>query len=262
MSRGKKPNPAAWAVLSDEELAEREQRARQVQPARTPPSATERAETAIAQRKFQTALSSLREALPVETSPELASQTERVMTLAATISARADGTLATEAADLARRAESVLEDMAKRDEHVAAILAERAAKRAQNRLEAIAATRSRRDDDYVRSFEYSVLDLEVSEVERRLREAGSLGWDLVAALPGSGGAHRLYLKREVWVTRSKQGATGASAPQFAPGPSSQAVAAGGTGGFFFAGYYESGLDTDMDGDVDGGLLDSLGDLFG
>ncbi len=53
----------------------------------------------------------------------------------------------------------------------------------------------------------------------------------------------------------------ASAPQLAPN-STKAAAAGAGGGFFLAGYYESGPDLDMDGDVDGGLLDSLGDLFG
>ena len=42
----------------------------------------------------------------------------------------------------------------------------------------------------------------------------------------------------------------------------KAGAAGAGGGFFAAGYYESGPDLDADGDVDGGLLNSLQDLFG
>lgn len=42
-----------------------------------------------------------------------------------------------------------------------------------------------------------------------------------------------------------------------------ARAAGATaGGAFVAGYAETGPDSDGDGDVDGGLLDSLGDLLG
>jgi len=105
-----------------------------------------------------------------------------------------------------------------------------------------------------------VVDLEADEAADRLNEAGSLGWELVAALPTAEGGTRAYLKREVWTSVSDDGSATAFAPRLTSSPG--AAAAGGGGGFFAAGYLESGPDLDGDGDVDGGLFDSLGDLFG
>jgi hypothetical protein len=55
----------------------------------------------------------------------------------------------------------------------------------------------------------------------------------------------------------------ADSPLAAAAPSAGAVptAAAGGGGFAAVGYAESGLDADLDGDVDGGLFDWLGGLF-
>jgi hypothetical protein len=126
------------------------------------------------------------------------------------------------------------------------------------RHEAIAASRRTRDVASSRTFEYSILDLDAAAATT-LGEAGTLGWELVSVTPLPDDRARFYLKREVWVQREADGGVRAAAP--ALGRGAAAAAAAGGGGFFVAGYAESGLDLDADGDVDGGLMDSINELF-
>ena len=76
-----------------------------------------------------------------------------------------------------------------------------------------------------------------------------MGWELVGVTPSIAvtgePSERLFFKRLVGIARGSQAG---------------AAAAGATGAFGLV-YFESGPDADLDGDVDGGLLDNLGDLF-
>ena len=129
---------------------------------------------------------------------------------------------------------------------------------AQERLKAVTASRGTRDITSPRSFEYAVMEMSRREAGDYLNKAGSLGWELVTALPSADGCDTLYLKRDAWLaSEESSGKLTASAI-----PLRTAGAAAG-GGMAFAGiYYESGLDMDADGDVDGGLFDNLENLFG
>ena len=126
---------------------------------------------------------------------------------------------------------------------------------AKTRLLAIAGTRSRRDTANTRAFEYLLAEAEVGEeTTTDLNRVGSLGWELINVIVVDN-KQRFYFKREVWTEVDDSGKAKATAPRLA-----SAAAAGG-GGFFAAGYYESGLDLDADGDVDGGLFDTIQGLF-
>jgi hypothetical protein len=84
-----------------------------------------------------------------------------------------------------------------------------------------------------------------SETHAILSRARSLGWELVGVTSNDEGTRdRLFRKRLVSVGRQGVG---------------KAAAAAGVVGFA---YFESGPDLDLDGDVDGGLLDDIENLFG
>jgi hypothetical protein len=127
---------------------------------------------------------------------------------------------------------------------------------ARERLEAVGISRRARDVSSPRSFEYAVMELPSGEAADYLNKAGSLGWELVGAIPGATG-HVLYMKRDVWL--ASEGTSGRLAASAFPVGRAAAPA----GGMTFSGfYYESGSDLDADGDVDGGLIDDIQNLFG
>ena len=129
---------------------------------------------------------------------------------------------------------------------------------AKERFDTLHATRGTRDITSPRSFEYAVMELPRQETAEYLNKAGSLGWELVSALPSSDERHALYMKRDAWLATDS--ASGRLVANAAP---THIAGAAATGGLAFAGfYYESGPDLDTDGDVDGGLFDNIQNLFG
>ena len=154
-----------------------------------------------------------------------------------------------------REREEHEEALRERDRIARADAAAAARERARLRLGVIRTTRDERDAANARSFEYDVLELSPGDARARLNELGSLGWELVAVVPGAGDAHAHYLRREVLVVEDEDGNLLARLPGRAGVP----AAAGGLAAGF---YYESGPDLDADGDVDGGLFDRLDELFG
>jgi hypothetical protein len=123
-----------------------------------------------------------------------------------------------------------------------------AKQRIQERLAAIASSTQGRDLVPAVVYEYDVLEVSPRDARSVLAQAGSLGWELVgvtALSDVSDPRERLFVKRLVGVAQQ--------------GQQSRAVA-GASGVVGFA-YFESGLDTDFDGDVDGGLIDHLQGLF-
>lgn len=90
----------------------------------------------------------------------------------------------------------------------------RASQTAQARLSAIERSRSTRDIDSVRSFEYLVVELDEGRHETQLNEIGSLGWELVNVTAPASGEQRFYFKREVWTQVDAAGNASAVAPSF------------------------------------------------
>ena len=149
------------------------------------------------------------------------------------------------------------EERARREE----LAREEARATVKERLDLLRASRQERDVHAVACFEYSVISGQPDAVADSLNQAGALGWDLASAIGNPDGSHTLYFRRPVVAMRDDDGQL-RSLPASALSPIGRISQTAGGGGGFAAFYYESGSDFDADGDVDGGLFDSIQNLFG
>lgn len=131
----------------------------------------------------------------------------------------------------------------------------------QERYRLLQGTRAERDAHAVACYEYSVVDVPRASVEADLDRAVALGWELISAVAAAPGEHTLYFRRPVLAARDADGRLTSVAAGTGLLPAASAAASAAAGGGFAAFYYESGPDADADGDVDGGLFDSIENLF-
>jgi hypothetical protein len=131
----------------------------------------------------------------------------------------------------------------------------------KERFDSLRASRRERDVNAVACYEYSVISTQPDTAAEHLNQAGALGWELVSAIGNPDGRHTMYFRRPVVAARDE---TGRFQPVSASvvSPIGRIAQSGGGGAAFAAFYYESGADLDADGDVDGGLFDSIQNLFG
>lgn len=222
---------------------------------------------AIDQGKIKVALAHLLDGYYIAYAARDSASIEQVNRLARQLVDAETGKIRDEAERLVAQSEETLvrfrtENMT--PEEVAQHREERAREEAriavQERLAAVRESRRRRDTSSVRCFEYSRLELSDDAAEDHLNQAGILGWELVSVVPNRSGEHIAYFRREVYATKDKT--SGKVVPLSAEALRAAGRAAPIAGGAAVAGfYYESGPDLDQDGDVDGGLFDTLGELF-